>query len=282
MVTETSHRDTLLERVTGLPPFPQVLMRVWQVIDNPATDAARLAEAVSADPSLVATLLKLANSAAYGRLRAVGTVQEAILVLGFKAIKQLCVASIVKVGLLIRGQGQGGFDRVAHWRHCMGAALTADVLDRLGGLGLGDQAFSYGLLHDVGLLAVERCMPQGLAQACQRQAAGGTLLEAEREVLGVDHLEAGGELARAWNFPPALERTIVHHARPRCMAGHEMEALVHVSCALTDPAGFCRTEDTAETLEETRRFLRLSSEQLDDAQRQVGSRLTQLAGVLEL
>ena len=89
MRTAIISREELVRRIQGLPPLPQTMMRVWQVIDNPTSNARTLAGAICADPSLVASLLKLANSASYGRSRTIQAIPEAITLMGFNVIKKM-------------------------------------------------------------------------------------------------------------------------------------------------------------------------------------------------
>jgi putative nucleotidyltransferase with HDIG domain len=281
--TAVVSREKLIQQVKGLPPLPHTMMRVWQVIDNPVSNASTLAEAICADPALVATLIKLANSASYGRSRTIHTIPEAITLLGFNVIKKMCMGSIVQVGLLNQGNAPRIFDPVLFWRHCVGTGLAAEALAEAQNLGIGDLAFSHGLLHDIGILALDRCLPEDVAgYFIEELAAERHLMDVEREVLGMDHAQVGLSLAAEWNFPPSLLDAIEYHAAPRLQRGRELEVLLHLACALTDQQEYCVCGEDRADFEDARRFLGLSSEQISQARVVVMNRLAALAEAFEI
>ncbi|HVP39380.1 MAG TPA: HDOD domain-containing protein [Candidatus Saccharimonadales bacterium] len=283
MRAATVSREQLVQGIHGLPPLPHTMMRVWQVIDNPVSNASTLAEAVCADPSLVASLLKLANSASYGRSRSITTIPEAITLLGFNTIKKMCMGTIVRVGLLSQGAAPRTFDHVLYWRHCVGAGLAAEALAEIQWLPIGDLAFSHGLLHDIGMVALDRCLPdQAAEQLALQMASDRRLMEVEREVVGMDHAEAGAALAGAWNFPVSLQEVIEHHAAPRLERGYELEALVALACTLTDQQEYCLDRDVGGSFERLRTFLGLSSPQISQARQVVMNRLVALAEAFDI
>ncbi|MBI5628753.1 MAG: HDOD domain-containing protein [Candidatus Rokubacteria bacterium] len=276
-------REQLVRQVKGLPPLPHTMMRVWQVIDNPASNSTTLAEAICADPSLVATLLKLANSASYGRSRGIQTIPEAITLLGFNVIKKMCMGTIVQVGLMSQGGASRVFDSVLFWRHCVGTGLAAEAIAEIQGLKIGDLAFSHGLLHDLGVLALDRCLPPDAAEHFAEEiAAGRRLMDVEFEAIGTTHPELGAELAAEWNFPTSLQDVILHHAEPRLEPGRELEVLVGLACMLTDQQEYCQCRDSAGAFEDARKFLGLSSEQINQARQVVMHRLVALAEAFEI
>jgi HD-like signal output (HDOD) protein len=276
-------RERLLQQIKSLPPLPHTMMRVWQVIDNPVSNASTLAEAICADPALVATLLKLANSAAYGRSRTITTIPEAITLLGFNVIKKMCMATIVQVGLLNQGGALRIFDHVLFWRHCVGTGLAAEALAEIHGMPVGDLAFSHGLLHDIGILALDRCLPdEAVDHFCGELAAGRRLMEVEREVLGTDHAQVGTILATEWNFPPSLLDVIGYHAAPRLERGRELEVLVNLACTLTDQQEYCVSGGGQAAFDRVRKHLGLSSGQITQARQVVMQRLVALAEAFEI
>jgi HD-like signal output (HDOD) protein len=276
-------REKLVEQVKALPPLPHTMMRVWQVIDNPVSNASTLAEAICADPALVATLLKLANSASYGCSRTVPTIPEAITLLGFNVIKKMCMGTIVQVGLLNEGTHSRIFDRVLFWRHCVGTGLAAEALAEIQRLPIGDLAFSHGLLHDIGILALERCLPEDVAAHFAEELKGDRhLMDLEREVLGLDHAELGHALAGEWAFPTSLMDVIQYHAAPRLARGCELEVLVSLACTLTDQQEYCVCGEGKGSFEDLRKFLGLSSDQISLARQMVMHRLAALAEAFEI
>jgi len=276
-------REELVRRIQGLPPLPQTMMRVWQVIDNPTSNARTLADAICADPSLVASLLKLANSASYGRSRTIQAIPEAITLMGFNVIKKMCMGVVCREGLLSQGRSGGQFDRVLFWRHCVGTGLASEALAETLRLPIGEVAFSHGLLHDIGLLALDRCLPEELDEVLRvRAGTERNFMEVEAELLGMNHADVGAALVAHWNLPESLHAVIEHHGRPRREAGSELETIVHLGCVLTDQQEYCQCGEIDREFEASRRFLGLTHEQVSRARGTVMSRLVALAEAFEI
>ncbi|MBI5836833.1 MAG: HDOD domain-containing protein [Candidatus Eisenbacteria bacterium] len=280
MPSQNLSKEELIQRVGELPPLPQTLMRVWQVVDNPAADSHTLAQAVSADPPLVANLLRIANSATYGRMRSVNSISDAITLLGFNVIKKMCMGIMVHVGLLSQDKGTSNFDRVLFWRHCVGTGLTAEILAEMLHLPLAPTTFSHGLLHDLGLLVLDRHLSHELEEILGvYEATEGdcTLFEIEQELLGLNHAQLGAELALQWGFPQSLVDVAANHHHPRITADTTMECIVHLACAMTDQQQLCRCDQAEAVFEDARRFLGLGHGQLHEARETMSRRLMPLA-----
>ena len=79
----------ITEKIIGLPTLPTVVSKMIELVDNPRTSASSLANLISADQVLTARILKIANSAYYGFPRQISTVNTAIIVMGFNAVKEM-------------------------------------------------------------------------------------------------------------------------------------------------------------------------------------------------
>ena len=284
MKAAVNSRNEIVQRIQALPPMPHTLMRVWQVIDDPDSDNRTLATAVSADPALVASLLKLANSASYGRARTITTVSEAITLMGYNVIKRICMALVAKVGLLAPEKEGRRFDRMPFWRHCVGTALAAESLGEMLRLPNCEIAFSHGLLHDIGVLAMDRCLPDELDEVLvTRDRNDGNFMELEQVFVGMRHTDLGAALADHWKLPNSLRDVIQFHPRPRREKGREMEVLIHVACTLTDRQEYCMCcTDPKHEFDQSRQFLNLSGVQLNRARDHVMSRIVEIAQAFEV
>ncbi len=195
-----------------LPALPSTTARLLQLLDDDTVGADEVLDVIGRDPALTANLLKLCNSAYYGLRRRVGTVHEALVMLGNHAVVSLAFAT--SLGDVLRGPLAGyRLERDGLWRHALAVGVgAAHVLGNDGDRDRRERAFTGGLVHDIGKLVLNRPLKEKLQQL---PPAGdfALLLDGEHAVLGFDHAEAGAALAAAWNFPPALVDVIgAHHA----------------------------------------------------------------------
>lgn len=225
----------IIEATGELPALPATTARLLHLMDDELAGADAVLEVIGRDPALTANLLKLCNSAYYGLRREVGTVHEALVLLGNRTVVQLAFAT--SLGDVLRGPLAGyRLERDALWRHSLAVAVAAahfcDILGP-GGAAPGspsapaggaqararrERAFTAGLVHDIGKLVLNGPLKARLQQLPQT-AGFDVLLQGERDVLGFDHAEAGQALAESWNFPAALAGVIGRHHDPLPGAG---------------------------------------------------------------
>lgn len=204
----------VLQKIHKLPSLPTVVMELLASIDQEDTDVGALAVKISQDQALTAKALRLANSSFYGMAHEVTTMQQSIAILGFRTIRS--VATTAALISLLPGRGSPAFDLSAFWRHCIATAVCARELAPSLGIN-SEHAYTAGLLHDIGLLVLVTQFPSGFDAVLAHQAQqGGTLIEAERAVLGLDHAVVGHALTQHWKFPKALQQAVaVHNALPQ-------------------------------------------------------------------
>lgn len=235
-------RDELLAAVRDLPPLPSVVLELVQSLGNEELTAAQYSAKISRDQALTAKTLRLANSSFYGRGRQVRSVAEAIVVLGLRTVRGVVTAA----GLSGAFRSLPGFDHYAFWRHSIASALCAQTLAVELGRDDADLAFTVGLLHDIGRLALASAFAPAYAEVEQwRRANDCPDSEAERTVLGIDHAEVGGLIARQWNFAPAMVDAIRQHHAPPAAAEVTLTGMAHVTDAIAHALGLAGSADEA-------------------------------------
>jgi len=204
-------REQIIKAVETLPPLPAVAMRVMQVAQDPNSSAADLAVVVSSDPGLSARVLRVANSAAYRRQRDITSVQEALVMLGFLQARNIAISSAI-TGAYAPDALNVLFRIKEFWRHSMAVAFRAsDLAGHSRRLDV-PSAFTAGILHNMGRLAMFYADPAGVDQAVAEAIVQDVPLEAvERGLLGYDHAEIGGLLAEKWKLPLAIQEAIQQH-----------------------------------------------------------------------
>jgi putative nucleotidyltransferase with HDIG domain len=174
----------------------------------------QLSQVVLRDQSLTANILKLANSSFYGHARRVTTVTEAVVMLGFSAIKSLAISS--HTARLLSGSLPGyGLQQGELWRHSISVAFTARRLAVEVQLAPVEEAFVAGLLLDIGKTILSSYMENAFDEVTRiSQERRVPFHEVEAELLGFDHAELGAQIASSWSFPPELEEAIRFHHSP--------------------------------------------------------------------
>jgi putative nucleotidyltransferase with HDIG domain len=219
--------DDVLQHLDDLPSLQVVVMELLNSIDTEETDIGVLARKVAQDQAITAKTLRLANSALYGLQVGMTTIQQAITYLGFQTARSLITAAGL-TGCFAENRC-AGFSHPAFWRHSIATALCAKALARHVRFNQ-DYAFTAGLLHDVGRLVLVSTFPDHYARVIAwRSVHDAPWLDAERAVLGIDHVEAGLALAAHWNFSETMRRAIGHHHAPEAPGAGFLATIVHVA-----------------------------------------------------
>jgi putative nucleotidyltransferase with HDIG domain len=233
--------DEIIVQIKDLPSLPAIVMELLNSIDQENVDIGVLAKKVSQDQALTAKTLRFANSSFYGTPSKVTTIQQAITLLGVANVRDLITAAAIS-GIFPENQCPG-FNFRAFWKHSIGAAICAKLLARYVHVNT-DYAFTAGLLHDIGRLVLVTRFPENYAAViAYRKANDCYMLEAERAVLGIDHMVAGHALAMHWQFSDVMQHAIVGHHEPEKSAPNALVALVHVANSIVHALDLAGVED---------------------------------------
>ena len=235
-------RDDLLAALRDLPPLPSVVLELVESLGHEELSATQYAAKISRDQALAAKILRLANSSFYGRGRQVRSMAEAITLLGLRTVR----GAVTTAGLACSFRSHPGFDQISFWRHSLGSALCAQALAAEMRRDDADVAFTVGLLHDIGRLALANAFAPAYAEVEQwRHDRDCNIGDAEYAVLGIDHAEIGGLIARQWNFAPAIVDAISQHHVPPAAAPLTLTGVAHVSDAIAHALGLAGDVDEA-------------------------------------
>lgn len=207
---EPSELTALIDEVGELGTLPTTVIQLLELLDDPTLGANRVLAIVEKDPAMTANLLKLSNSAYYSARHKVGSVREALVLLGNKMVATLALATSM-VPILRRDLTAYGLSRDQFWFHSqLTAAGSALVCKELGARDLRHQVFTAGLIHDLGKLIIDGWLAARNRTLDERAHFGQTQLW-ELQALGFDHGQAGAHLAEVWGFPPLLIESIRKH-----------------------------------------------------------------------
>lgn len=219
-----------------LPPFPRIALRVLQLARSEEASLPQLCELISTDPAFAGEVLAVANSILYAPRYPSNSILQAVTIVGAKTLQGMCVTVGVRAYL---GKAMSMPAMRSLWRHNLACALIAE---RLAALGMVERNFAYtaGVLHDVGRVGLAVLQPQayaGLLDTYRGPAAG--ILDAERELFGLDHCETGLRLAEEWNLPAEFTPMVCeHHAARQADWAWNATELIKVACQMADTAGY--------------------------------------------
>lgn len=222
------NKRILIQKINHLPTLPSVITRIIELTESRSANAKDLAEILSKDPSIASTILKLVNSAFYGNLRHISSIQHATVILGFQMIKTIAMGVSI---FQTKGGTARPFERGQFWIHSIGTAALAKLLAQRIDADLDlDMIFLSGLLHDVGKVIFDNYFEDDYTKVGEILRAEDIWIgDAETRVMGLNHCEAGFYLARKWQFPtPVVEAIRFHHNLEKCSEQNQLlVALAH-------------------------------------------------------
>ncbi|WP_044531178.1 HDOD domain-containing protein [Herbaspirillum sp. B65] len=217
--------EALFQQQTALPSIPKVVQEVIESFNNESVSIEEIAKKLAADQVLSAKILRLANSSYYHVSRTIGTVEDAVLMLGFMTVRTL----VVSTGMAGSFKKLPGVDLKLFWRYSLDTAIVAKWLAKQAKLN-SDFAFTVGLMHAIGQLVMHAGMPE---QALQVDKVAGPLdarrLDVERKSFGYDFADVGAELARRWRFPDEFGQVIKAFPQPLEGQFDPFAAIVHLA-----------------------------------------------------
>ncbi len=192
----------------NLPTIPTVLARIIALTEAEGASGRQLVDVVEHDQALTSKILRLANSAFFGQSRRVATIPRAVVLLGFSTVRNLALS--VKVWEAL-GNGVARAQLEELWEHAVAVAMATRALTGRLRAGDPDEAFTAGLLHDVGRLVIALRFREHYWQVVGGAGERGPVEVLEAETFGVDHAEVAGWMLEAWSIPPGIVEAVRQH-----------------------------------------------------------------------
>lgn len=231
--------EELVQDVNQLVSFPEVYLRLSELLENPSATSHDIGKLIAQDPSLALRVLKIANSPLYGLSRQVETIDHAVIVLGKRQIVEMVLAT--SVSKVIAGIPNTVYNMDDFWNHSIFCGIVTRELARCCRGAEIDFAFVVGLLHDIGQLVLFNRFPgqsRVVLELVMDRDQPVELFMAERRVFGFDHAMLAGRLLDLWHFPERLRESVEFHHEPGMALHHSVEvALIHMADCLSNARG---------------------------------------------
>lgn len=246
----------LISEVDGLFTLPQVYLKIRESIFNHNSSIHDVALVINQDPNISARILKIANSSFFGCATEITSVSRAITIMGLLQLHDLVLATVAVNAF--KNISSELIDMKDFWLHSVFCASIARLLARKSHVFDSERLFVCGILHDLGHLVIySRCPKQAekiLARARQEKLP---VASVEKEILGFDYAEVGGELLKSWNLPANLYEAVKTHLSLNNESQYLAEAsLIHIANILalqeeSSKSGYAAPEMSALALEFT-------------------------------
>jgi putative nucleotidyltransferase with HDIG domain len=221
--------NKIASAISSFPGMPGTAVKLLGLIDDPAMRVSQIEEILRHDPGLTANVLRLANSAYFGIPSKVGSIRQAVILLGLKRLIQMVIAACVSA---IMDKSVPGYDLPPGelWRHSIAASVAAEGLVKVLKVEAAEEIFTAALLHDVGKLVLGDFVKDEFKQIETAVSQGIGFEMAEKIVLGTNHAEVGARILTKWLLPPEIVNAVqFHHAPEASEQLNSMLDIVHVA-----------------------------------------------------
>jgi putative nucleotidyltransferase with HDIG domain len=232
--------NEIIAKVKNLPTVSQAALRLVGLLDQPAISNDDVVVVLKYDNVLTAKLLRACNSPYFGFDEQISSVEQAVLILGHQQILHM-VLSLAFGGVMSTSLPGYAIEAKELWSHSLTTAVAAEQLVK-SGLPIETEppvAFTAGLLHDIGKLALNQVLDVGAQLAIRERIAQSHVPRnvAEREILGTDHAEVGARLLETWRLPDEIVEAVANHHQPVTAPEPKLSAIIHVSDCLVHQIG---------------------------------------------
>lgn len=273
-----------LRACTSLPTLPAAALCVLQLSQNDATGLDELSDVITKDSALSSKILRAINSSFYAMQQRVGTIKQAVPLLGLHSVKTLVLGfSLVSE---MRHRRPKSFNHLNYWRRSMYAATAARVIAQKVLPERAEECFVAALLMDLGALALDQLIGDTYSAIHEKARGHSDLLILELHTLGMTHAEAGGFLGEYWKLPEALRVPIANHHSPQAVTEENHRAIAEVISLAGRCADIFLDESAAESIAAVRKLFqeryKIDITGADDILMQIGQKTAQLASLFEV
>src|SRR5579884_1683889 len=202
-----------MRSLNRLPPFSPVLNRLLATIANEEVSFASVSDHIEKDTVLAGNVLKIVNSALYGRRGTVNSVRHAVSMLGIRRLRN-AVLGISIARMWATTKTPPGWSMSRFNLHSVAVGVLSDLLAQQSRVDYGEGAFVAGLLHDVGLLVLAVALPDEYSEVERLYTLGErSWCECELEIIGVTHPEVSAQALAVWNLPEPIRAAVTEHHR---------------------------------------------------------------------
>jgi len=225
-----SHEDAFIRGIDKLIPRPEIALEVMTLANDGDCEIITLSNKIKQDPSLMANMLKLANSAYFGHMKEINSIADIVVRLGLDTVKMLAITS-ASIGILKTPQDMYNLEPGALWRHSYATALLSSIIGRYARCISLSTLYSTALLHDIGKIILNKPLQTESMNRGEIYSEG-SMIDFEHNLLHTDHARVGKVLLQHWGLPDDIISPIAHHH------DHDISQIEDINCQIVYLANF--------------------------------------------
>ncbi len=226
--------DKILESVESVPSLPISVSRILEITQDPYASPNDLNKLISLDPILTGKVLKLVNSAYFSLSTKVNSIVKAIILLGVNTIRNLALTTAVVPFVEVQSKSNWVLNVEGYWKHSIAVGVTSKLIGKKLGVPkeLLEEHFICGLLHDIGKVVLSHALGRKYQAVIVKSSDEECeLIEAENELLDINHVEIGRQLAEKWALSSSVVECISYHHNPKECNGEKRTIVYSVAIA---------------------------------------------------
>ncbi len=201
----------LIKEIKNLKPIPAVINQILEIVDKPGSSMGQVANIIQYDPAVTASVLRMCNSAFFGLKHPAESIKDAVTLLGIDQILEIVLVNSGAKALSNKNKGYG-LHEGALWKYSVSSALIAKQIAQKLELENKNTIFTAALLKDIGKVVLDRFVQDSFEKITALVVNENfSFREAEKKIIGVDHTELGGMIAKMWKFSPKMVKIIRNH-----------------------------------------------------------------------
>lgn len=219
-----------LNATKDLPTLPTIAVEINRMVDDSNTTIESISETIAKDQAITSKMLKLVNSAFFGLPSKVSNISEAVILLGFSAVRNV-VLSVSLIKTFPGRKSPEKYDIKTLWRHSVAVAIISRYLSEQSHRQEPEECFVGGLLHDMGKVIIALYLKDDFSDIIRKMKDEHlSFNQAEKDILPINHAKIGAFLAKKWKLPQNLIDVIQYHHTPGAATHHtELVYIIHTA-----------------------------------------------------
>jgi putative nucleotidyltransferase with HDIG domain len=224
MINKKHEIKKQLSQIEELPTLSLVSQKVISLTKDPKSSAADLQKVIKGDTALTTKVLKIVNSAYYGFPSSITSISQAIVILGFKTVRNLAMSVSILENVF---KNVEGYEEI--WKHSVVTAITSQAIAEKFKYLNAEEAFIGGIIHDIGKIILSTYFPETMQEVLNYTKENATsFYDSEKNLIDTDHALIGGWLLRRWEFPQILIDAVKYHHNVNKIKEYELAKYVYL------------------------------------------------------
>jgi putative nucleotidyltransferase with HDIG domain len=276
--------DAIINQVNHMVPLSHSIHEILGILEDDSRSISDIIPIIRLDPNITTNILRFANSAFVARRQTVDSIENAVTFLGIQRIFEIALLSVSAAKFKKPQQGYG-LKEGELWRHSAISALFAEMLARKFSLEKPNLIFTAALIKDIGKTILSNYLHEAAEKTEALISSKGTsFLDAEEQILGINHAVLGGKIAKRWNFPPKMVTLVRDH---HLSAGEALEdpptCIVYIADTICSMMGIGTGKDdpTYPFKGEALKHFQISPDQLNAIALELSTQMDQMKSFID-